>query len=142
VLRSNFIGRSRRAGRTSLTDWIVKSLRAEQGITVFEDVFFSALHIDTLCAAIESTIEKRHPGTFNLGCSDGNSKAALAFGIADRLGLCHSLLKVGRSQDAEFRARRPLDMRMDSSSFARSFGIALPTFESQIDLVAQEYQHE
>ena len=142
VLRTNFIGRSHCAERNSLTDWIINSLRAKQKITVFEDVLFSALHIDVLCQAIELAIRKRRPGTFNVGCCDGNSKAHLAFGLAERLGLDPSLMTVGRSHDSKLRARRPLDMQMNASYFEHCFGFSAPTFESQIDHTAQEYRHE
>lgn len=142
VLRVNFIGHSRCVGRNSLTDWIVNSLRAGQKITVFEDVFFSPLHINILCQAIELAIRKHYPGTFNVASRDGRSKAHLAFGLAERLGLDLDLMTIGRAQDIKLRACRPLDMRMDSSRFERGFGFAAPTFESQIDITAQEYRNE
>lgn len=142
ILRTNFIGHSHCAGRNSLSDWIVSALRAGQKITVFDDVLFSALHIDTLCHLIELAIRERHSGTYNLGCCDGASKAHLALGLAERLGLDRDLMTVGSYQDIKLRARRPLDMRMNSSHFARTFAIAMPTFESQIDLTAQEYRNE
>ena len=142
VLRTNFFGRSQCSGRTSLSDWIVSSLRAGQQITVFDDVLFSALHIDTLCMAIEMAVHSRHKGTFNVGCRDGCSKAYLALGLAQRLGLDCNLLTMGSALDMKFRARRPLDMRMDTTHFKQTFRFTAPTFESQIDLTAQEYRHE
>lgn len=142
VLRTNFFGRSRCTGRASLSDWIISSLRAGQHITVFDDVFFSALHIDTLCGAIGLAIRKRQPGTFNLGCQYGSSKASLALGLAKRLELDSGLMTLGSAREAKFRARRPLDMRLDSSRFERIFGFAAPSFETQIDLTAQEHRYE
>jgi dTDP-4-dehydrorhamnose reductase len=142
VLRTNFFGRSKSAGRISLSDWIINSLGLGKNITVFDDVLFSALHIDTLCEAIELAICERHAGTFNVGCKNGGSKAHLAFGLAERLQLDQKLMTVGRAQDVKLRARRPLDMRMDSSHFERTFGFVAPPFESQIDLAAQEYRNE
>jgi dTDP-4-dehydrorhamnose reductase len=142
VLRVNFIGRSNSAKRTSLTDWIVNALRRNEQITVFDDILFNALHIDTLCLAIELVIRKSYPGTFNVGCSGGNSKAYLAFGLARRLGLDPNLMTVGRAQDSLMRVRRPLDMRMNAGYFEKTFDFTAPTFESQIDLTAQEYRHD
>ena len=141
VLRTNFIGHSHCGGRTGLTDWIINALSAKQRIVVFEDVLFSALHIDMLCQAIELAIRKQHAGIFNVGCRDGGSKAYLAFALAERLGFDASLLTVGHSHESKLRARRPLDMRMNVSHFELYFGFIAPTFESQIDLVAKEYRH-
>jgi dTDP-4-dehydrorhamnose reductase len=142
VLRVNFIGRSNSAKRTSLSDWIVNALRKNEQITIFEDILFNALHIDTLCLAIELVIRKCYPGTFNVACSSGDSKAYLAYGLARRLGLDSDLMHVGRAQDSLMRARRPLDMRMNPGYFEKTFGFTAPTFESQIDLTAQEYLHD
>lgn len=142
ILRTNFFGKSRCNTRTSLTDWIVKSLKAGTNITVFDDVLISALHIDTLCRAILHTIHARLPGTFNLGCSDGCSKAHLALTLAGHLGLDASLMRVGSSTSVPMRTQRPTDMRLDVRKFTASFGFELPTIDSQIFLAAQEYTNE
>jgi dTDP-4-dehydrorhamnose reductase len=139
ILRTNFIGRSRCEGRTSLTDWLVNALQTGKSITVFDDVLFSAVHAQTLCNAILTVIDRPIAGTFNLGCADGASKAHLAFGLAERLGLDRSLMTVGCSADLRLRARRPNDMRMNATQFEQAFDFALPSFESQIDLTAKEY---
>ena len=141
VLRSNLFGRSRAAGRHSLSDWVVDSLEAGRRITVFDDVLFSALHIDTLCEVIALAIERRQAGVFNAGCRDGISKAGFAFALADELGLDRGLLSIGASSSAGLRARRPLDMRMDSARFETVFGRPAPTIASQIRLAASEYRH-
>jgi dTDP-4-dehydrorhamnose reductase len=142
VIRTNFFGRSQCVGRTSLTDWIVTSLRTGQQIIVFDDVLFNALHIDTLCTAIEIAVHTPKSGTFNVGSRDGCSKAHLALGLAKQLGLNRDLLILGSVQDMKFRARRQLDMRMDTTHFEQTFRFTAPTFESQIGLTAQEYLHE
>lgn len=142
ILRTNFLGQSCCEGRISLTDWIINSLGSGKNITVFDDVLISSLHLKTLCSAIELVIRKRYPGVYNLGCQDGGSKADLAFGLAKRLHFNESLMTIGCSRNAKFLAKRSLDMRMDSQKFEISFDFPLPTFESQIDLTAQEYMNE
>ena len=140
IIRTNFYGRSHSVGRASLSDWIVHSLRAEKKITIFDDVLFNALHIETLCDGIELAIYKRHPGTFNFGCKDSSSKAKFALGLADNLDLDRRLMSIGRLQDIELQARRPLDMRMDCTYFESVFDYVTPTFKSQLELTAGEYR--
>jgi len=142
ILRTNLFGKSFCKGRVSLSDWIISSLRSGKEISVFYDVKFSGLHVQTLCNGIELAIRKRHTGIFNLGCKNGASKAYLAEALSDRLGLESNLMTICSSKDVEFHARRPVDMRMDSTRFERTFGFVLPTFESQIDIAAQEYLDE
>lgn len=142
VLRTNLFGRSHAVGRTSLSDWVVSSLRSHAPITVFDDVLFSPLHTDTLTDVIERAIRERHAGTFNAGASNGLSKADFAIALAARLGLPTGSMTVGKSSGAKLRARRPLDMRMNTSLLERTFGINAPTLESQIDIAAKEYSSE
>jgi dTDP-4-dehydrorhamnose reductase len=142
VLRTNLFGRSRAAGRSSLSDWVVASLRAGTPITVFDDVLFSALHLDTLADVIASSVRLRPRGVVNAGCCDGISKAGFALALAEQLGLDRRLMTVGTSAGAALRARRPFDMRMDTSAFESAFSIAAPTIASQIQLASQEYRDE
>ena len=79
TLRTNFVGRSHRAGRISFTDWLYDALRSRSRINVFDDVMFSPLAIETLCDCIERSIIERPLGLFNLGSRDGMSKADFAF---------------------------------------------------------------
>lgn len=139
VLRTNFVGRSRCHGRTTLCDWIVNSLRELKQITVFDDVWFSPLHLSTLCALIAGIVMKPIPGIFNAGCSDGISKADFAYRLASILGLNVQLLKTGKSSNASFKANRPLDMRLDVTRTEKSFKFIAPTIEGEIQRTAEEY---
>ena len=140
ILRTNLFGRSRAEGRSSLSDWVVASLRAGTPITVFDDVLFSALHLDTLADVIVRSVSRRPPGVVNAGCRDGTSKADFAIALAEQLGLERRLMTVGTSKGTAFRARRPLDMRMDASGFGPAFGTAAPTMASQIERASAEYR--
>lgn len=141
VLRTNLFGRSKSPGRASLSDWMVRSLRAGTPITVFDDVMFSALHLDTLSNIIARAVQCRIPGVFNAGCRDGISKAGFAMSLASHLSLDRQLMMIGTSAGANFRARRPLDMRMDPNNFERAFRFDAPTMESQIQMASLEYQN-
>jgi dTDP-4-dehydrorhamnose reductase len=142
VLRTNLFGCSRAPDRSSLSDWVVASLRAGTPITVFDDVLFSAFHLNTLADVIALSAERRLFGIFNAGCCDGISKAGFALALAESLGLDRKLLTVGVSTNVALRARRPLDMRMNVSAFERAFGTHAPTIDSQIQLASQEYRNE
>jgi len=142
VLRTNFFGRSERAGRTSLSDWVVGALRRGEAITVFDDVYFSPLGIRRLVDVLAMLVDDRRAGVFNLGSRDGMSKADFAFALADDLGLSTSAVRRGKSTDVSFAARRPGDMRMDSTRFEQTFGITLPTLREEISSLATEYARE
>lgn len=141
ILRTNFVGRNSDNNKDSLSDFIVKSLRSEKKINVFSDVYFNPLFIDTLCEIIELSINTKTNGIYNVGSSKGLSKSQFAFYIAKKLGLKRSLMKeVSVNSANNLDARRPLDMRMDCSAFSNEFDYQLPTTESEIIKLMEDYR--
>jgi dTDP-4-dehydrorhamnose reductase len=140
VLRTNFFGKSHIATRPSFTDWIYQSLKAQQEIWVFTDVWFSPLSITSLIEMVTVVVDKKPQGTFNVGAHHGLSKADFAFQFAKQVGLDTSLLKPILSKDANFiKAIRPKDMRMDCGKFEQAMGIILPSLATEIKCAAREY---
>lgn len=142
VLRSNFYGRSRCAGRVSFSDWLVRSLREKTPITVFDDVKFSAIHIDTLCGFVARSIELRPAGIFNAGCRDGISKAGFAMALAGALGLPTDNVKVGTSADVVLTARRPLDMTLQVARLEAALDLQCPNMLNEIEHTSKEYLND
>jgi dTDP-4-dehydrorhamnose reductase len=137
VLRTNFFGPSECAGRVSLSDWILASLRARKPITVFEDIQFSPLSMSTLIDLIGIVILRRPIGVFNVGSREGMSKADFAFAIAKRMQLDTHTMNRGASSTLNLLAYRPKDMRMDSSLFETTFSLRLPTLQHEIDAMKE-----
>jgi dTDP-4-dehydrorhamnose reductase len=142
VLRTNFYGRSRRPSRVSFTDWLVRSLREKTPITVFDDVKFSAVHIDTLTKIIAQCIERRPVGVFNAGCRDSISKAGFAFALAKALNLATDQVTVGTSADLALKARRPTDMSLQVSRLENVIELQFPTIAGEIEHTAKEYLND
>lgn len=140
VLRSNFFGLSLAPQRESFSDWIVRSLRSQSPILLFDDVLFSPVHMSTLCEAIRRAIAVQPLGIFNFGSSDGISKAAFGLELASRLGLITSSARIGSVNDLSLKAKRPLDMRMKMHCFEDAFKMKAPSITSEIDKAVSEYQ--
>lgn len=140
VMRTSFFGRSHTERRISFTDWLYKSLISGKTFTVFEDVLFSALHMETLAACVARIIETRRAGVFNVGSRNGLSKARFAKLFAEELGLDTSGMKVGSFKDVKLTAPRPQDMRMDVTAFESAFGMNMPDLAKQIRVAADEYR--
>lgn len=139
ILRTNFVGRSMRNGRTSFTDWLHGALRGTSPITVFDDVMFSPLAIGTLCDCIERSIVERPLGVFNVGSSDGMSKADFAYAFAAVTGLPTTNLRRASASTVGIAARRPTDMRMQCERFEVRMGLKLPRLIEEINVLSHEY---
>jgi len=140
VLRVNFIGKSRNSNKNSLSDWIVNSAKNKKKITVFQDVYFSPLHISILCKNIALVLEKKFKGIFNLGSSEGISKADFAFKLCELLKLDKNLLIKGNFLDSQLLAKRPLDMQMNIKKYENKFQVLLSKINQQIELTANDYK--
>lgn len=138
ILRVNFFGKCIHPSRKSFSDWLYENLKNQNPIIVFKDVFFSPLHFQTLCEIIIKCIEQRPMGVFNVGSSDYLSKAMFSKKMADVLGLNFPFV-VGKLQDVPLRARRPLDMTMNSQNIEKALDIKLPTIEEEIQRMDEEY---
>ncbi len=139
VLRTNFFGKSKQVTRTSFSDWVLGALSEGTSIPVFHDVLISAISIPTLCEHIRDRILHFKPGIYNLGTSEGYSKADLAFQLAERLGLEQGLLRRTSVTAVQFAAVRPNDMRMNVSLYAGTFDTELPDLSHELDRVVDEY---
>lgn len=142
IFRTNFIGKSQSDSRQSFTDWIFQSLVEERVFTVFDDVFFSALRMQTLSICVAKSLETRAAGVFNVGTRDGISKAKLAQKFASCLGLNVAKMRIGSVLDIKLTAPRPSDMRLNVTRFEKTFGIYMPDMETQIQDLADDYMGE
>jgi len=133
VARTNFFGRSRSAGRSSLSDFIETNLKRRNSITLFRDVFFSPLHAETLAKTVVLMAERMVTGTYNLASRAGLSKSDFALGVAEHLGLQTETADLGDSSSIASRAPRTRDLRMDTSRIENELGHGMPTVEQEIE---------
>jgi len=140
ILRTNFVGRSNCEGRLGLSDWLYGALIGKTPVSVFDNVMFSPLAIDTLCDFIERCVVQMPLGVFNLGSHDGMSKADFAIAFATALSLpTTNLVRTNVTADAKFVAHRPADMRMNSERFERQMRASLPRLIDEIVDLANDY---
>ena len=73
ILRTNFVGKSIIKNKQSLTDWFISSIRKKKKISLYSDIFFNPLEINSLSNIIIKIMSKKVNGVFNLGSIGGMS---------------------------------------------------------------------
>lgn len=141
ILRTNFFGKSRAPSRLSFTDWLVRSLQGEAEFTLFKDIVFNAVHMDSLCDVIHRAMVSRLTGVFNVGCRDTISKAEFGIHLASLLQLPTSHVRLGSSTDVLLKAKRPLNMGMDVARLETALNYQCPSIHDEIARTAREYSH-
>jgi dTDP-4-dehydrorhamnose reductase len=133
ILRTNFFGKSISAKRKSLSDIIIETSKKEIEMPLFEDLFFSPLHMNTLCQYIKKCINRNLNGTFNLGTNEGISKAEFALKILDFLNLQSRTFYIENSDKMGDRILRSKDLRLDCTLIEKKLLIKLPSIEQEIN---------
>lgn len=140
VLRTNFFGWGH-AGRQSFSDWIIRSLRRGEAISLFEDVHFTPILADALAMAAHELVAAGCIGTFNLVGDDRVSKYEFGLRLARRFALPIELIRCAQIGHASLRARRPNDMSLSNAKARDRLGRGLGSLDDYFDaLDAQERQ--
>jgi len=132
VVRTNFFGASRSAGRRSLSDFVADSLARGDRITLFEDVLFSPLHVATVSEVTVELARLGVTGVVNVGSSDGGSKLEFGLAVAAHLALDTATVTAGRSSDVPGRAPRPKDLRMAVGQVEGALQSTMPRLRDEV----------
>ena len=132
VLRTMLFGPSRTKGRISLSDFVISNLSSGKPITLFSDVKFSPLHLQTMAEITFEAVEAGLTGVYNAGTRDGMTKAEFGGAVAQAFGLSTQTMKTGISTSVPGRAPRARDTRLDSRKLATALGREMPSVAEEI----------
>lgn len=143
VLRTNFFGKSMTNKRTSFTDWIYTSVINGHKISLFNDVFFSPLSMETLVEMIILVVSKKPLGIFNLGSRSGLSKSDFAQFFMEKLNFEMQNVNIVSIDEVSFmKTYRPRDMRLQVEKFECDLDVVLPSLKSEINRVIGDYDEK
>jgi len=111
VCRTNFFGKGLE-WRSSITDWILNSLKEGQPITGFEDVEFNPLHMKHLCEYLLRLVELDARGIFHVGSHDNVNKYEFIRMVAQHYNFDPSTIIQGVSTGQKLRVARPMSLTM------------------------------
>ena len=140
ILRTNFFGKSCSTRSVGLCDSIYNTVKNNGHLKLFNDVYFSPLSINTLCDVIKICLEKRTPGTFNVGSKQGMSKQDFLTVFLQECGFDDFSFDSVSVDSMNFKVRRPKDMRMNVRHFEQTFNYKLPLLMEEIESVANEFR--
>lgn len=125
LIRTNFFGWGT-SYRNSFSDIVIEALRSGKGITLFQDVFYTPILIETAALAVHDLIDLKAEGVFNIVGDERVSKYDFGIAIADKLNLDSSGIIPGLFANQPTRTQRPFDMSLSNNKAAnvlgRSFG--------------------
>ena len=126
IIRTNFFGWGTHY-RQSLSDFIIRALRVEKKLELFDDVFYTPILAETLAQATHDLMALSAKGVFNIVGSQRLSKFDFGLKLAREFDLDGSLIKATQITRHRLLVKRPLDMSLSNKKavgfLGRDFGI-------------------
>ncbi len=132
VLRTNFFGPSRTPGRSSFSDFVITHLNEQEPMTLFTDLQFSPVHLETLGVTLCDLVDIQARNVVNLGSRQGFTKSQFGIETARHLNLSTAQVTHAPSTLDRSRAPRPGDTRLDLTRVESLLGRSMPTLREEI----------
>ena len=113
IVRTKFFGWGT-SYRQSFSDFIINSLRQEKKITLFIDVYYNPILIQTLIDQIQLLIKDKIKGIINIVSDERVSKYDFGVLVAEIFGLNKNLIEKGSIENNVSLVKRPKDMSLSS----------------------------
>ncbi len=138
IIRTNFYAWGT-SYRKSFSDHIIESLRKDQYISLFDDVYYTPILAKNLINTAHELLERNASGIYNIVSDDRISKYDFGILIAEEFGLDKSYIQRGSLSNKSNLVRRPLDMSLSNKKVKDLLGRNLGTVKQHVE---QLYRQE
>lgn len=121
VIRTNFYGWGT-SYRHSFSDVVIEALRANKELTLFQDVSYTPILVETAAQAVHDLIDLRSSGIFHVVGDERVSKYEFGLQLAQEFNLDASLIKPGYISEHVSLVRRPHDMSLSNQKTCKLLG--------------------
>ena len=132
IIRTNIFGWNVYPEKTSSAEWMYRSLKMKQAITLFTDYVFSPLYTEYLGEIIIHLSQMNFSGVVNAGSSAPCSKYEFGMQLSEVFGLDKSLIIKGSITEHAFEAARADDLTLPSQKLV-NLGIKVPNYRTSIE---------
>ncbi len=108
IIRSNVLYGPAKYGRPDFVKWVVNSLKAGETIRIVTDQINNPTYVDNIVSAINSIIEFKKEGVYNIAGKEFLNRYEFALKIADFFELNKELIKPILTKELNQPALRPL----------------------------------
>ena len=138
VLRANFFGHDA-PGRYSMSSWILASLRANEPVRLFDDVFFTPVLASNLAKDALDLVARGVSGVVNIASKDRVSKYEFGLELCEEFGLDESLVVAQSIRSRPDLVARPQEMSLCTEKRDEHLGKTSKTVREHLrDLKAEE----
>ena len=139
IIRTNVLYGTTKYGRPDFVKWVVDSLKGKKQIRIVTDQINNPTFIDDLVQAINSIIEFRKEGIYNIGGSEFLSRYDFTLMIADHFNLDKNLIIPIKTEDLNQPARRPLKSGLITIKAQSELGYKPHTIIQTLEILKKEF---
>lgn len=140
VIRTNFYGWGT-SYRHSFSDVVIEALQAGKELTLFQDVFYTPILVETAAHAIHDLIDLKSKGIFHVVGDERISKYEFGLKLAQKFNLDARLIKPGYITDQATLVHRPHDMSLSNQKTCKVLGRKLGDLGEHIARLHQQQQN-
>ena len=137
IIRTNFFGVGPNY-KPSFSDIITSALKCNQKIKLFNDVFFTPIHIHELADIVLELLKENKKGIYNVVSNERISKYDFGILIAESLNLPKSLILQGSISKRKDLVKRPKDMSLSNDKLKTKLNIKINTISNQIKCLTEQ----
>jgi dTDP-4-dehydrorhamnose reductase len=139
VLRTNIFGWTP-APKPSFAEWLVQGMAEGSPRAMFDDVYFTPLHVVHLAQVIEVCLDRSLGGLFHATGAESLTKYDFALAAADVFGLSLQAVTARSVDAAGLAAKRPKYMSLSSQALSRRLGMRLADAREGLEMMRREYE--
>lgn len=121
VIRTNFFGWGT-SYRHSFSDVVVEALRAGKELTLFQDVLYTPILVETATQAVHGLIDLNASGIFHVTGDERISKYEFGLRLAKEFRLDANLIRPGHIMNQLSLVQRPHDMSLSNQKTCKILG--------------------
>lgn len=139
IVRTNIVGFRSKENQPTFLEWVIKSIKEDAPITLFDDYFTSSINVTQFSSSIFDLIEKKPNGIINLACREVRSKKDFIEAIANQLRIYISKARGGSVTELRD-IRRAESLGLDVTKAENILGYTMPSFEQVISSLVNDYR--
>ena len=140
VIRTNFYGWGP-AYRRSFSDFIFDSLRVGKPVSLFRDVYYTPILIESLVQAVHELIDRKASGIFHVVGDERVSKYEFGIRLAKVFEFDPNLIQPINLDSIPELVARPKDMSLSNRLACQTLGRPLGSIQEQLCRLRQQSQH-
>jgi dTDP-4-dehydrorhamnose reductase len=140
VIRTNFYGWGP-SYRRSFSDVVIEALRSGKKLTLFRDVYYTPILIETAVQTAHDLINLKANGIFHVVGDERISKYEFGLKVAEEFDLDSSIINSGLLADQASLVQRPHDMSLSNKKTCNLLGWKLGGIKEHIARLHQQEQN-